>query len=72
MITDKAHLKNYYSDFLKLEKKLFGVDFDYAIENIIEWFKSPYSLIFIKAGSSKEDSISAYGSVIIISHNSYQ
>ncbi|MGY3569583.1 hypothetical protein [Vibrio paucivorans] len=72
MITDKAHLENYYSDFLKLEKKLFGVDFDYAIENIIEWFKSPYSLIFIKAGPSREDSISAYGSVIIISHNSYQ
>ena len=71
MITDKSHLENYYEDFLKLEKKLFGIDFDYTVESISEWFKSPYSLVCIKKGERNKEPILAYGSLIIISRESY-
>lgn len=72
MITDKSCLVDYYDDFLKLEKKLFGMDFDYSVESITEWFNSPYSLLCLKDGDNNPDSILAYGSLIIISRDSYE
>ncbi|MDC5720807.1 hypothetical protein OPW41_10415 [Vibrio europaeus] len=71
MITDKDRLVEFYSSFVRLEKKLFGGDFEYDNENITQWFDSKYSLICIKQGSESRP-IQAYGSLIVISRSCYE